>query len=374
MRRITRLAGMVVILAVVLAACNPSSGASFLIGDSDLLIPQDHPAVTWLDNSTLFFEGSPEDAIHAGFRPSSRHLYTWKIDGKPQLFRAETWPPKIVDKNPYPIYYICASEGAVHYAVRPGLFPDASNSHLRLPIMVGSPGREVLKIETLYADVSEEARLFTSRTVGARCDSYSRDNPPKGMAGRVWNISYKRDLVLDFGPVVRGPTIYRASPKLFIWPTLLPIPLKMSVGQARPSCTLTPSWEDAFVVWDCPSGDVTKLLIAEFPVWKIKRDGSVERLLLHLGNLQITDLIPIPDGYVATISGTKDFKGPGLNPAAGIYRIQDGELRQVMKGFYWLQSLSPNGCLGAFGELVRQGGIVDSLRLKAVDLCKLARG
>jgi hypothetical protein len=58
---IVRLASVAMTCATILAACSPSNGAKYLAGDSHLLIPQDHPAVAWLNDSTLFFEGSPED-------------------------------------------------------------------------------------------------------------------------------------------------------------------------------------------------------------------------------------------------------------------------------------------------------------------------
>jgi hypothetical protein len=355
----------------------------------DLLIDPFGHDVYWLDDNTLAFAASKGEraplikdsnggtlVYGPGFKEPGKneHMYIWSLDSEPKIYQAEKWlyPGTVIGKN-----YLCARDGNIYYSVKPTTL--INPEQWSTTVMVGPPGKETPRAFSLGAINRGEmpwnlSRFGDGAFVDKRCEDYSDQK----MVGHAWFISRHADTILDFGPFLPFP--HRDAP---LGHPLQLIDIKDNHITPLPSvdpqwadvpCVQPLSWEDAFVVWRCDTGNADLYPIQSYPVWKIHTNGSVSQSTIHTGNLWGIQLIPSRVGYFATVWTTKDDRGGGRPNETGLYSVgDDGEMHQLERGYFRILAVSPNGCLGAFSA---EGGpfYLFTAHLVVFDLCKARKG
>lgn len=361
----------VALVCMLSAACTRETERTspFQVAETRQRINHFRADVYWLDDNTLVFAGADTGPIKNGepsaFPDEKAGIYIWKMGSDPAPYKAGAWPQTgtRVSEN-----YLCAANGKIMFSTR-AYIPTLAG--FEVPVMEGQIGREAPSSFRYYRSDPAWSRPVVDDVVGKRCDQFHFE----GMKDRRWQISHLREQVLDMGP---AKSYESWEPRPVQIPTDAVFRLiDVRSGNVRPVSGIDPhwalpgceqplSWEKAFVTWVC-AHDTSEKGVDFFPVWKIRSDGSVERIDAHLGNLVGPQLVPFRDGYLFVSWGRY-----GSNEdAAGIYLLANGRLKKIASGNYRAKAISPNGCLGAFSNSVQFafGGVFD--RLTVFDFCKM---
>lgn len=344
----------------------PPARPSFQVGESDVY-DAGSGEVFWLDDDHLVFSGNVEQyfSVHG-----KTHIYIWKMGGVPKAYRPDQWrkPETWPSDN-----YLCADNGNVYYNVTTRKYGNKTDSYVwTATVMAGRPGHETPSVWHFGSNVRG---VNTARNEAPLADKNSKictDYRDVTLAGHYWLLSHDRKTVLDFGRYNDGAGL--SGPiRLLRLPDHAEIPIQnIPTEWAVGTCAQVMTWENSFVTWACPGGDVKYLDVETFPVWKIFSDGRVEEHFLQVGGLWGVHLVSTRVGYFAIAGGNKDGKG---RQNMGLFYVQpDGRMKWIAQGFLSLEAVSPNGCLAAFSKATNLGKLEPlANKLVVFDLCKAAR-
>uniref|UniRef100_B0T0R9 Uncharacterized protein n=1 Tax=Caulobacter sp. (strain K31) TaxID=366602 RepID=B0T0R9_CAUSK len=322
-----------------------------VLGEANVWAFHNPAQVSWLDEDTLVFAGSPRKR-EVNLRPS--HVYLWPVGQAPAIYGDDKWSG---DDG-----YVCAQGGEISISPQPA----SALNHGPLIVFRGTPGHE-RKQE--LAPSTKDAQFWRHqqvnyRTLGSGAASGEKCDYPlePGVGDHAWVAAHDRDTVLDFGP--RGGTYLSITMLKRFGPSIRKVAtLPMGPAEVAPFCTDTPAWDNSFVVWNCYGGvrpDRPTRIHRIFP------DGS--RRVLDVAPdpaIQGGMIVPFRDGYVVVVN-------PEDSPrSGGIFRLENGRALRLLPGAFAPAAVSPSGCRMAL--FVYEPGPMSPSTLKIIQLCEPKR-
>lgn len=326
------------------------------------------PWVFWLDSRTLIFAGAePGDSPQRG-----AHLYLWHVGHEPVIYAANRWPSRVA---PY-LLYLCVADGQVTYSTAPAtqISQTRDRAVYRAPALRGPVGAEQPMSLDIVADASKPRNISPygeTSVSGRRCDGFTLG--PEHRRGRVWDVNYRRDRYLDFGPNDAPSPSPRqvAYGRLDATPQerILPI-APVHKNPAEPFCVEAPAWNNGFVFWQCLAPAPGR---PDTNFYELDDQGRLTTLTTRTTTaLMGATLAPAKRGLFLA---TEAAWSPNQEQEAGLYRIEpSGNMRRIVPGLLEVAAISPDGCLGAFYKANSPNYYVRSQRLVLLDLCKANAG
>ena len=320
--------------------------------------------IFWLDNDRVVFagQGTRMPASEEELSQLPEQLYLWEL-GKP----AREYPAKrrgeSFDKKSFGFY--CAGKGNIYYGGR-----RVDGQKGQETWYVGPPGKEVL---TTFSPpgLRDAVKGFAWNDVGAypfgpSCEPRRVDL----MAGRYWLRDDDGSHALDFGPhgKQRGPTEFHVG--LIDFQKRLRIRLPFTLLQTSVRCALHDRFNDRFVIWDCSDPWPKDRC---YPVWFIDESTSkISQICIAAGPWakRHNKIVIAKDGQYVLVPMPWNAEHDAVS---GLYRLQGGNLVQILVGMIGSLAVSPDGCKMAFSHLrspkdFKYGGDIFPM-VKAIDVC-----
>jgi hypothetical protein len=362
-KRIVRRLGAVLLLATALIAAGVA-GASYwlspahaerakvtVVGTSAPWAVDDP---TWLDEDTVVFTGFPGDVPLTPNYPPPRKVYVWKIGGE-----AEVYPTRPPGRE---VGYACAEHGLIYYDFKRAYDPKRGADQLPTEGMGGPPGQEVPRFPPGPSFTSPVNSIQLSRRPS--CDRYV---DPR-MNGRWWLPNASRSTYLDFGSLADSYADLGNTRSVSLESASGADRRSLSIPdfKATPADTLTPAWDDSFVLWNGrDSFSLERETWPSIPVFRISKSGEVTvTRLVNTPALWSSALVAYRDGYLAVTSAAGD------PDKAGLFVVDEERATRVYKGFVGGAGISPSGCRVAFVDSMVNGRPSYGGHLKIIELCR----
>jgi hypothetical protein len=379
--RLAAVFGLVLAVGLPCRAGLLDSKPAFQIAESTVQVPDDGLGpndVFWLDDRKLVFAGADngEDPSfwhrpktdEVLFPKDKARLYLWRLGEAPQVYARAAWPKRGTNLSNN---YLCAGNGQITWSTD-GFTPPERGSKAIPPaaVMMGALGRETLSKFSFYDDPARYPREYRAWDLDIVSRSCTQVAAPQLYDG-VWVPSRSARFALDFGPRMGDG---QAPLSVVALADGKRVPVRgVDARAVSPGCTHPLPWEDTILTWGCP---VTwKMHPDVVPVWKVRADGSSERINMHTANLVLDYLVPYKHGFFLWSDGSRTDPNHIAIADAGLYLVKKDGLTRVLSGSAWVpRAISPNGCLAAFARSTALAGIMFRQHLVILDLCKAAEG
>jgi len=301
--------------------------------------------IYWLDNDTILVSANkgPKPRTSEEMRAAEDWLYLWRLGEKPKPFGAD---PRMAARS------YCAARGEVTYHQET---VDPKTGAVLWTRWVGAPGQEGETRPVKGLPVGGANNPLTIETTD--CEIYS----DPAMAGKDYVTDSEHRFYIAFGEnqdlaavnVVPGVpvTLTRADRSGRV-------ELPISNALAGSGSTHFHTFDGVFYLWN---GNLGVSPINHFaiwretncwPIWRVDPQAAkTERLCIpfgswsgamHGGGATALQLAPTKAGLFFASNPVRAQEDHGF------YRLDNGIVSQILPGYVWSPTISPNGCRIAF--------------------------
>jgi hypothetical protein len=328
--------------------------------------------IYWLDNDTILVSANkgPKPQTSEEIRAEENWLYLWRLGEKPTPLGAD---PHAATRG-----YYCAARRVVTYQQE---IVDSKMGTISRTRLVGTPGRE-MRMVPVVKGLPEGGANNPLSIEKTDCEIYS----DPAMVGKDYVTDSEHRFYIDFGrnqDLAAVHAVPDAPMVLMRADRSDRVELPISNALAGSGSTHFHTFDGFFYLWNANLGTSPINHFAVWretncwPIWRVDPStAKTERFCIpfgpwsgatHGGEATTLQLAPTKAGVFFATNPVRAQEDHGF------YRFDNGIVSQILPGYVWSPTISPNGCRVAFiyipnDEAFRPSSSVSS-SIVVIDVC-----